>query len=77
MTRIMKKGSLNQTDKNKNLGSYIASCGAIGAARCIAPAEQGDAGLIEGDGAIHIPKNIKSASIITISFHSKDLPSRA
>ena len=32
------------------------------------------AGLIEGDGAIHIPKNIKSASMITISFHSKDLP---
>jgi len=32
------------------------------------------AGLIEGDGAIHIPKNIKNSSIITISFNSKDLP---
>lgn len=32
------------------------------------------AGLIEGDGAIYIPKNNKNASMIIITFNSKDLP---
>lgn len=32
------------------------------------------AGLIEGDGAIYIPKNNRNAAMIIISFHSKDLP---
>ena len=31
--------------------------------------ENGILGLIEGDGAIHIPKNIKTASITRFSFH--------